>query len=178
MSMFLKTIISKLNWRLIIIHIIATTFVIYGVRQFAWLTDLDLYDALSKYGIDFQKHLHRTNDLTDTERWSLYFNRIFYTCLTALILSFIISLTFTIKWEMHWLNPVLVLIAGFLFYRLRIFNYSFYYTLANFIGDLFSKFGREYPYIINGAILITIGLFFFFSRWTKNYIRKNNLVNS
>jgi hypothetical protein len=176
--MLQKTIISKLNWRLIMIHLIATTFVIYGMRQFAWLTDIDLNDALSKYGIDFQKHLLRTNDLTDTKRFLLYISRISYTCLAALILSFAISTILTIKWKIHWLNPFIVLIGGFLFYRFRIFNYSFYSSPTNFIGDSFSKFGLQFPFIINGVILLTIGLFLYFSRWIRNYIKHKNTVDS
>ncbi|MGZ4058475.1 MAG: hypothetical protein ACXVPU_05585 [Bacteroidia bacterium] len=95
-----------------------------------------------------------------------------FASLIALIISFSISLTISLKRKIFWLNSFIVLIIGFLINRLGILDFTLLKTVTNGVGDLFISCGLQYDIIINGVLFTTVGLLIYFNKWTNTFILK------
>ena len=167
-TMKFPNLIYKINWRIILLHIVATIFIILCAQQFAKLNDIEIIKLVDKYGAEnalkqLQKDTNYPSRISDFLLWNSISNLI--GLLTAFILSFIII----IKKKMFWLNSLIIFILGLLFIRLGLFKNQIINTLFYSFGDLFPNFGLLYKYIINGTILLIFALLIFFNRWINNF---------
>lgn len=168
--------ISKFNWRLILIHLPATLFLILGARKLAVLSDVDLIEAIYLYPPDdIWNHLKKPlDDITNGQRFYLFFRGIAYAGLITILVSFLISLFISIRNKIFWLNSLVVFILVFIITILTFHKLLFFKILSEIggFGRLFESLGIKYVFIINGTILTLTGLFLFFNPWTKKFIRK------
>ncbi|HTD39226.1 MAG TPA: hypothetical protein VK671_01310 [Mucilaginibacter sp.] len=158
--MTLSQFVSKLNWRLILVHLIACWFFIHAFLEFAGLHDIDIYKEVKDI------------------RSSAVQSRIYYDAIwislsedAGLLTAFIISLVLSIKHRWHWLNSVIVLLVGFFLNRFDLFGWHFLKHIFLKPGYLFkSDIGF---YLTNGLIMLTIGLLVFFLKWSVRFINGN-----
>ncbi len=163
-----STFINKLNWRLILTHLVASLFLVLATRQLILLRDIELAKSFKDFGSDALTHLTRKNNIPTRITYASFWTNL--APLIGLVVAFIISLTLTIKWRIFWVNALIGFILGIILNRLGVFNYKIVNEILYSPGDLISQFGIQYEFITNGCILILLGLFVFFNKWTKNYV--------
>ncbi len=157
--------ISRISWRIILIHLAATLLFIFSAKQFVNLHDLQLIELLNKYGIEGAMK----RGTFSGEFMSAFLTWRWCASLIGLFLGFILSMILVIRSNKFWLNSVLVFIAGFLFIRLGLVNMSIIHKAISFPGSLVVRFGLPYKFILNGVLLACAGLFLFLSKWMRNF---------
>src|ERR1700712_5051750 len=97
-----SSILSKLNWRLVVIHTIACGFLIYACKVLIYLHDKDFWFRIE------------TIDLVRVETKRIVDNLQLNTLMgyAGLLLGFIISLILSIRYKWYWLNPVIVVVLS------------------------------------------------------------------
>src|SRR4051794_33040469 len=110
--MTLSNFVSKLNWRLIVIHLIACWFFIYAFLEFSALHDLKLIHYIVHHYKDIVDH-HKFGQLTVSE---MYYDAVWSSLgqLLGLITAFLISLFISRKQNWYWVNSVIVLLISIL----------------------------------------------------------------
>jgi hypothetical protein len=171
-NMTLQNFIARLNWRQILLHFIATIFLIFAFQQFAYLFKIDIIDAIRKSRIlDKETYI----EIAKKNNWSpgqllayLFYINLFW--LLGLILGFIISLTISKTKKWFWVNSLIVLLAAFILARQDLLGWTYLKTIFLKPGEIFSN---STMYILtNGLVLLIIGLFVFY------YEKCNNFINS
>ncbi len=166
--------IKKLNFRLIGVHLLATLFLLLGAERFSLLCNLDLIETYRKYGsLEYLDHLSDTGR-TAGEIFTYLFYADFFATLLALIISFIISLKICQRRQIYWLNSLFVLIIGILLNRFDFLAFAGIKTLTEAFGNLFISYGLKYVLIINGLLLMSIGVGIYFNNWTMKFIQKQH----
>jgi hypothetical protein len=166
---FIKTA-NKINWRLLLIHFIATFFFILSVKQFTPLSDIELIELIDKYGVkDGVSHLN------DTDIFSGRIEHLFYMLLMSepigLLLGFAVSLTIVLRKKIYWLNAVIVALATYVLIRLGFYNLNIFKTIFFSFGRLTTPLiSLKIKLITNGVLLLFFGLFILFNKWTNKYI--------
>lgn len=158
---------KKINYVQIIFHFIATYFIIFSFQSFSWLHDIKLIELTEIHGVkyimtNYKKHGITLEEITFFSFWPSV------ACLAGIVFAFIISIVISKikKWSI--LNSFIVLIVIYLLYRFNLLGWNFtrsFLSVGRFIHDYQSKF------IINGLILLIIGLIIFFSKWTNRIIQ-------
>ena len=168
-----KQFMSWFNWRLILVHFVATVFVIIGARQFSYLIDLEFVAALLKdNAYELVSHSSPHNHLTIGDRMTILIYAIYSSAILGLLFSFVISLIISWRKKVSLYNVLIVFSLSFLANRLGVLKISAVIYISNFFGDLFMKYGLQYTFIINGSLFIILGLFLFFNKWTNRFIIK------
>ncbi|MGZ3752208.1 MAG: hypothetical protein ACXVA2_20520 [Mucilaginibacter sp.] len=109
--MALSKFLSKLNWRLMLIHLAACWFFIYAYGEFFALHDYEYLKKLAMYFDNPSAHKLISADFdsgrfTNDLRWSAYSG------LAGLLTAFMISLLLSIRHKWYWLNSVIVLLVA------------------------------------------------------------------
>ncbi|WP_426668824.1 hypothetical protein ACPPVU_21655 [Mucilaginibacter sp. McL0603] len=155
--MALSNILSKLNWRLMVIHFIACWFFIYAFQQLSVLHDPEFFKEVR-------------NIRSSAVQRRIFYNAIWFSFSAdaGLLTGFIISLVLSIKHKWYWLNSVIafVLIALLKWFDLLGWDYLKHIFLK--LGLLF-KSNAEY-FLANGLVMLVIGLCLFFMRWSIRFI--------
>ena len=184
---FLKNLYSKLNFKLILIHFAAISFMAMGARQFNQLFNLDIIKAGHQFHID---QLGKEKKLTNNDRnildsfshhvslkgYSSLMSRIAYMSFYKVIWYFCgalaaiaISLFIGYKKKIFWLNPVLAFILAIylasVLFKIHWINIAVYSA-----GSLFGKIRYRYEVIFDGIFFIAIGLFLMFNGKIRNFI--------
>jgi hypothetical protein len=160
--------IYKINWRIIILHIVATIFIIFSAKQFAILNDIEIIKLVDRYRAENAiKQLQKESNSPNRIEYFLLWNGM--SKLIGLLIAFILSFIIIIKKKMFWLNSLIIFIIGLLFIQLGLFKNQIINTLFYSFDDLFPNFGTLYKSIINGTILLIFALFIFFNKWTNNF---------
>ncbi|OYU96569.1 MAG: hypothetical protein CFE21_09300 [Bacteroidetes bacterium B1(2017)] len=168
---------NTINWRLLLVHFLATIILIAAARELIFYFTLEDFrafqDAMKESNnsplIATGTGKYRTMTIGELAYKPLYYP--IYASLTTLLISFSISLTYALKRNISWMNSILVLIAGFLFFRIGIYKTEIGSTIFYSFGHLFKHLGETFYYLSNFAILLVIGLTLFFSPWTRNLIQ-------
>ena len=162
LNMTLSQFVSKLNWRLMLVHLIACWFFIYASMELAALYDINIFKELKDI---------RSNAVQ---------RRIFYDAIwvslgedAGVLTAFIISLVLSIKHRWYWLNSVIVLLVGFFLNRFDLFGWQFLKHIFLKPGLLFKSYIGYY--LTNGLIMLTIGLLLFFLKWSVRFINGERL---
>ncbi|WP_298391573.1 hypothetical protein [Flavobacterium sp.] len=161
-------LIYKINWRIILLHSIATIFIILCTQQFVKLNDIEIIKLIDKYGAEnslkqLQKDTNGISRISDFLLWNSMSNMI------GLLTGFILSLIIIIRKKMFWLNSLIIFFIGLLFIKLGLFKNHIINTLFYSFDDIFPKLGLLYKYIIKGTILLSITLLIFFNKWINNF---------
>ncbi|WP_018342564.1 hypothetical protein [Cytophaga aurantiaca] len=166
----MNNFILKINYRLILIHLLASVFILLGAERFALLYDFELFEISSKEEV--VKYIE--NGQISATRLSYYLLVHKSGGLIGLLISFLISLMICIKKKIFWLNAITIFITAFFLYRFDILD-SMHITMPiNSFVDLFAGDNLMVYVIASGLILISIGLFLFFNKWTICFIEKSS----
>jgi hypothetical protein len=151
--------LSKLNWRLIIIHTIACGFFIYGFKWLVYLHDTDFWLRLEHVDLS---HI-------PPERITANLHLQVYFAFAGLFTGFIISLLLSVKHKWFWLNSVLVLLASFTLMQLDLYGWGILKHVFELPGLIFK--GHYAAYIItNAAVMILIGIIVFVMKPLTRFI--------
>lgn len=158
----------KIIWRVIIVHIVATFFIILAAKQFAELNDIEIIKLLHKYGAeDTLKQLQKEPDSPSRIAYYLFWKDI--SEVIGLLFGFIISIIIMIKRKSFWLNALIVFMTGLAFINLRLFRNQIIQKLFFSFDDLFPNVQPQYKFVINGTILFLMAQFIFFNKWINNF---------
>ena len=175
-KMTLPTFIQKLNWRQMLMHFVATWFFIYSFRQLAFLTNVKKYQAVqiliysgeSKFS-EFLKHTNFT--FAQVITYFFYANDAW---LIGLLVAFVISLIIAKRWKWFWVNSLIVLLVVFTLKRLDFLGWSYLKEIFLEPGHLFHN--TALYLLVNGLVLLALGIFVFFYGPFNNFIDNNRLV--
>ncbi len=166
--MTLSNFLSKLNWRLILIHFVATWFIFHALWQLGYLYDYDFLEDIMHHNF---KSISNHEGPTVGERLSTLLLRAILIGLVGVLISFAISLLLSAKYKWYWVNSSIVFFIAFItccFHR-------FYWSHIRFIfqapGSLFKL---DWANILaNGLVMLTIGLLLFFNKRLIRFINGN-----
>ena len=120
----MKTLLRKLNWRLILIHFLALWLFMDAFRLFASLYDYNFLHALKHAFSTLKGSSKALNDLrllypntNLAERLADDLKRMTLMQFVGLLGAFLISLRVTLKMRWFWLNSVFAFFAGFLIFK-------------------------------------------------------------
>lgn len=157
---------SKINAKLIGLHLVAGWFLMTGFYTISFLTN-----------IQFAEEFKTTTPFSAGAWWGQVPNSFVSTIIVSgfagLIISFIISLSICIRKKWFWLNAVIVLILSLLLLKFFWILWNNVKPFAWFAGARFNNISLEF--LVNGIILLSIGLFIFFSKWTNQFIQKKKV---
>ena len=171
--MTLNNFISRLSWRQILLHSIAFWFFIHAFETFSYLRDTKLIEL----------YRHSNDQITETtlEKNGMSVSNMSDLLIGAsvagfigLCVAFIISLAISIKRHWLWVNSMIALLIMFIPVRFGYLHWHYLKEIFWFPGLIFSN--TKIEFIINGIILLTIGLLIFFWRLSNRFIRNNRPV--
>jgi hypothetical protein len=154
-----------LNWRLILVHLIACWFFIGAFLQFSHLHDpklIDLRYYFNDHNIKTFSQLDR-NRILDGLSWSLYGE------LLGRLIGFLISFFISKKQNWYWVNSGLVLLVGFSLNGFDLFGWHYLKIIFLEPGSFF-KYATIWYFLINGSVMLAIGLLLFFWRRAIQFI--------
>ena len=154
---------SKINGKLIGLHLVAGWFLMTGFYTISFLTN-----------IYFAEEFKNITPFSGEAWWgqvpNSFVSTIILSGFAGLIFSFLISLLICIRKKWFWMNAVIVLILSLLFVKFYWLLWNTVKPFAWFTGEIFNTIFLEF--LINGILLLFIGLFIFFSKWTNQFIQK------
>src|SRR5947209_2320237 len=107
--MALSNFLSKLNWRLMVVHFIACWFIFHAFWQLGYLYDYNYMEKVV-HQISFEKHQMKINNYhgLDGYRMGMISVNVLLISFGSLLLSFVISLLLTLKYKWYWVNSIIV----------------------------------------------------------------------
>jgi hypothetical protein len=171
--MTLLNFISKLNWRQILLHFIAFWFFIHAFETFSYLTDTKLVEFFRHSNQPITSAALEENSLSASNMFELIFKSTVAN-LIGLLVAFIISLVISIRQHWFWVNSLIALLIMFIPINLGFLSWKYLREIFWVPGQLFSDTTIEF--LINGIILLTIGLLIFFWKRPRQFIENNKLV--
>jgi len=111
--MTLQNFISRLNWRQILLHVIAFWFFIYAFETFAYLTDTKFIELFRHSNQEITRTTLEENGISSSNITDLLFT-VTAAGLSGLVVAFIISLVISIKQHWFWVNSLIVLLIFFI----------------------------------------------------------------
>jgi hypothetical protein len=170
-----QNFLSRLNWRQILTHFLAFWFFIHAFETLSYLYNIRLLDTVRHSNSqDFEQKFIDNNvsaaDLTYFVFWTNTSGFI------GLIVAFVISLAISIKRHWFWLNSLVVLIVTYALYRFDLLGWSYLKKFFWRFGQTFSDIKIEL--IVNGALLLIIGLLIFFLKRPNTFIENRKLATS
>ena len=161
---------KKINLPLILIHLIATIFIIFSFQKFVGIFYFELFELVIQHGLtnfleNSQKYGYLTSDMG-------YFSMVInMSSLFAILISFIISIWISLKENYSIVNSIILMFLAFLLDRFNMLNWI---TLKHFPSYLIDNI--FYSSIIGSVIFLCIGLFIFIfiTKRLNNIIKKYN----
>jgi hypothetical protein len=168
-------IISKLNWRQVLMHFLAFWFFVQTFLTISYLWDTKLIEVVrhSNTGELTQKLTDNHVSASDISYFILWTN---ISGQVGLLVAFGISLTISIRRRWFWLNSVIVFVATYFLYR---FNLLDWLSVRNFfwrIGQTFSNTTIEFT--VNSILLLSIGCLILFLPPVTKFIESGKKVTA
>ncbi|MFL9484946.1 hypothetical protein ACI6Q2_19330 [Chitinophagaceae bacterium LWZ2-11] len=168
--MKLQNFRSKLNTRQILVHFIAFWFFIHAFQAFSYLYNTKLLEAYNhsneKDTFKILKQAHVTPD--EVVQFALVVS---VSGFIGLLVAVIISLTISIKRRWFWLNTSITFIITYALYKFGLlastFLNQFFWYFEQGLNNTAIKF------LLNGIILLIIGLLIFFLKPSNKFIEQN-----
>ena len=149
---------SKLNGRLIIVHLAAYWLFYYAFQTFAFLYDRGFFNP--RYTAVFQAQF--------PERYKLDVTIIQQAGNIGLLVVYVISWFIASKRGWHWINDVLVFIIAFALGNLEWFGWDHLSPVFLAIGNSFTNSIARF--VSNGAIMVALGCLLLFSKSILRFI--------
>ncbi|MUV03083.1 hypothetical protein GN157_05110 [Flavobacterium rakeshii] len=164
----MKNFISKLNWRLILVHVLATYFFVFGIKLLSFFSDIEAVKVLltnreEPVGDDYVFRIGMIN----------LYN--FYSGCAAIILVFIISLILCKKYRWYWGNSLIVFIFSMTMYWLGYTGWTYVKIVLLMPGTIFKQIEPEF--ITNILILLTFGVLFLFNKRIIRFVETGRFTN-
>lgn len=156
---------SRLNWRQILIHFIATWFFIQSFFLLSSLHDLKGCEVFT------QKW---QSESFDRARLLSEINWLYTSPYVGLLVGFSISLFITIKKKWFWVNSAIVLVLSYFLKRFDFDGWHYLKFIFLTPGQYFDHHSALY-YLSNGIPMLTIGLLLFFLKLTNRFIDNGNI---
>lgn len=171
--MTLQNFIAKINWRQILVHFVAFWFFIHAFQTLSYLYDTKLVDEVRpSNGQDIIKTLSKNgtsaSDLSFFVLWTSVSGFI------GLLFAFIVSLTISIKRHWFWINSLIAFILTYILYRFDLLGWTYLRQFFLYLGQQFNNSTIEF--LLNGVVLLTIGVLIFFLRRPNQFIDNKKLV--
>lgn len=166
--------ISRLNWRQILLHLIASIFFVHSFHSFSYLYDVNITNILQhSYGQPAEKIFAENKiNILQLNYYSLWTG---ISGFIGLFVAFLVSLTISLRRHWFWLNSLIVLLLGYALYRLDLLsmNYvtQFRWYVAQKVNNSIAVF------LIAGLILLLAGLLIFFLQKTNKFIASRNFYS-
>jgi MFS family permease len=168
--MTLKTFTLKFSWRLVVMHLLACWFFIHAFNTASYAFFPKIVEA-ARQSSDADTRKFLNDNLVQTFNMGHF---IFWTGVSGFIgmlIAFIISLIITKKHSWYWGNSLIVFIVAYILYRFGLFGWGYFKLIFWSPGEkLIHSISLEF--IINSIILLGIGLFIFFSKYSNRFIEK------
>lgn len=158
------TFLSKMNWKIIVLHLLASWFFMTGFFTLSFLTNIQIAEAFKSF-IPFTGAAWWGNSVNS------FVLTIYFAGFAGLIISFIVSLFICIRKKWFWLNALIVFLLSILLYKFYWEFWNMARPFAWFIGEKMESIFLQF--LINGIMLLGIGLFIFFSKWNNKFIQRN-----
>jgi len=172
-KMTLKNFISRLNWRQILLHLIAIWFFIYAFETFAYLTNTKFIELFRHSDQQITRTTLEENGISSSNITDLLFT-VTAAGLSGMVVGFIISLIISIRQHWFWVNSLIALLLFLIPVNLGFLSRQSLTKIFWVPGQIFSDTTIEF--LANGIILLVIGLIIFFWKRPKRFIENNNLV--
>lgn len=165
--MKLEKFISLLNWRQIIIHFVASCFFVYGFKTLATLYNLELLEAYLYSNNGYKMEVLNSKKY-DSNAFSNLFIFPYYFAIIGLLVTFLISLIISIKKKWSWFNSLIMFLLTYFLYRFDLLGWSYFKNVFLLIGKMFND--NFLSVLVNGTLMLMIGLLFFFSKISTRFI--------
>ena len=168
-----QTFISRLNWRQVLLHFVAFWFFIHAFQTLSYLYDTKLIDTLRQSdGQDTIKILEDSGTSSvDLTYFLLWTNA---SGLIGLLVAFIISLIISFKRHWFWMNALIAFILTYLLDRFDLLGWTYLKPFFLYLGQKFNNSTVEF--LVNGIILLTIGLLILFLQRLNQFIENKKLA--
>ena len=162
-----QMIISKLNWRQIIIHLAAAWFFMHAFLTLAYLKDIEVVDIIRREGSE--------NALNNSAEYGVTITRILNMAVwgglgstVGLFVAFIVSVIISIRKHWHWINSVVVLVVAYLLSWFGLTGWVYLKEVLLTPGTIFRD--TIWEFLTNGLLLLAIGIFLFSWRKVNDFI--------
>ncbi len=171
MGLTMKHFISRINWRQILVHTIASWFFMYAFRTFSYLFHLEIIDAAFSSNVNLEKMIVEKGtafeDLSSFLVWESFSGTI------GLFVALLLSLFLSLKRSWFWLNAFIAFVLMFLLHWFHVSGWDYLNSFFYYPGSLFTN--TLFKFLIDGTILLVPGLLLFFSKSVNRFITGNTL---
>jgi hypothetical protein len=157
--MALSNFISKLNWRLMVVHFIACWFIYHAITQLGYLYDYKFLEFMINHKFEDEIDKFYKGENVGL-RLSMDLVYAAYAGLVAILLAFVISLIISIKHKWFWLNSLIVFLAGLGSFLVDRFYWNHVKRFFMFPGIPFRS--DWWFNFIGGTFMVAVGLSLFF----------------
>lgn len=157
---------SRINWRQILVHAIAFWFFMYAFQTLSYLFHLKLIDIVRVSNNNLNDAMTK-NDIGPVELTSFLITEGFAN-IGGLITAFIISLLLSRKNKWFWINSLIALLLVIILSKTGINLWDTLRPVFYSLGWLFSN--SLVTYLINGILLLSIGLLLLFLNPINRFI--------
>lgn len=162
-------IVKKINYVQILIHFMATLFLIISFNKFSFLNNVKILQATVQYGIKYTFDHHEKlgislEDISLFSFWPAVFSTI------ALFVGFIISLIVSKVKGWSLINSIIVFLSVLILQRFVVSTTAFpSFSLMEFLSDF------RLDFILFGSFFLILSSILFFSKGLNNIIQKQYL---
>lgn len=166
--------ISRLNWRLLVIHTMACSLIMEAAIVFS-----SLYNV--KIVIAFRQLLNNPfkpvpgNSFSE-QQFNTYALVTQYAGYIGFLLAIVLSLIITLKRRWYWQNTLVVALAVYVLMKLYGLSWTDLQAVLSIVGRLFNSITIEL--IFNGSVLLALGLLLFFLPSMDRFIETGRLGSS
>jgi hypothetical protein len=166
--------ISRLNWRLLLIHFLATWFFIHGVQTLSFLNNIQLVYTLqqSDQPPSIEMILEKHFTVTDVTNFSIWTSM---SDVIGLLIATIISFIICLKRRWFWVNALIITIVSYILLFFNALGWRYTKDLLLTPGELFNNI--KWVFLTNGIFLLAIGLLLFFLPRINRFIEHNKSIN-
>jgi sterol desaturase/sphingolipid hydroxylase (fatty acid hydroxylase superfamily) len=158
-----------------LIHFVAFCFFIFAFQTLSFLYDTKLVDIVRHS--NQQETIKTLTDNGTTASDLVYFSLWTGTSgFIGLLVAFIISLIISIRRRWFWVNSLFAFIVTYVLYRFDLLGWTYLKQIFWYPGQLFKKSTVEF--LLNGIILLAVGLLIFFLRRSNQFIDNKKLATS
>jgi hypothetical protein len=158
----MKTLLHKLNWRLIVIHLVVLCLCAGASREFALLHDYEYFEKTTfSYLVKDQPPFDSYRFITDI----IYIE---YAGLIGLLVGFLIILALSVKKSWFWLNPFFAFIIALFSLKNFIAKANLGYLISLLFFDILH---REFRIVATGSLMVAIIYFLLFSPQVNRFIK-------
>lgn len=167
----LRTFLLKLNWRQVLLHLLACYFLMYAFQSFSYLYDIQIVEISRQYdlqslGSELDKRKIDHNHYMDMITIYPYF-----AALVGLLVGLVVCLVISFKRRWFWFNSFIAFVIAYCLFGLNLPPWKIVAPIFRIPGQLITRSVRL-EFIINGIIPLVIGLFILLSNYSRRFVER------